>query len=103
MSLASFFGEVIRIGSPDYLRDVADVLRARQKSVGIMGTRFTVDQRSRVFRRPVFSWLNVYQLLCWQNTYVPSRVVNGQKGKNGYTVQYRFFFWYCSDRMRSRY
>jgi guanine nucleotide-binding protein subunit alpha len=45
-SAAYFFGEVIRIGSPDYLPAVTDVLRARQKSVGITETRFTMGQLS---------------------------------------------------------
>lgn len=44
--LTSFFGEVLRIGSPDYVPDIADVLRARQKSVGITETRFTMGQLS---------------------------------------------------------
>jgi len=44
--LASFFLKVLRIGSPEYLPDVDDVLRARQKSVGITETRFTMGQLS---------------------------------------------------------
>ena len=46
MLLVSFFGEVNRIGSEDYLPDVTDVLRARQKSVGITETRFSMGQLS---------------------------------------------------------
>lgn len=41
-----FFGEVLRIGAPGYLPNVTDVLRARQKSVGITETRFTMGQLS---------------------------------------------------------
>ncbi|KIK70458.1 hypothetical protein GYMLUDRAFT_149766 [Collybiopsis luxurians FD-317 M1] len=41
-----FFGEVLRIGSPDYLPTETDVLRARQKSTGITETRFTMGQLS---------------------------------------------------------
>lgn len=42
----SFFGEVLRIGTPGYLPNETDVLRARQKSVGITETRFTMGQLS---------------------------------------------------------
>ncbi|KAF8880345.1 heterotrimeric G-protein alpha subunit, GPA3-like protein [Gymnopilus junonius] len=45
-SAAYFFGEVLRIGSPGYLPNETDVLRARQKSVGITETRFTMGQLS---------------------------------------------------------
>jgi hypothetical protein len=45
----SFFGEVLRIGTPGYLPNETDVLRARQKSVGITETRFTMGQLSYVF------------------------------------------------------
>lgn len=45
-ALCSFFGEVLRIGSPDYLPTEDDVLRARQKSTGITETRFTMGQLS---------------------------------------------------------
>ncbi|KAJ3797686.1 heterotrimeric G-protein alpha subunit, GPA3-like protein [Lentinula aff. detonsa] len=41
-----FFGEVLRIGSPDYLPTETDVLRARQKSTGITETRFAMGQLS---------------------------------------------------------
>ena len=44
--LHSFFGEVLRIGQPDYLPNETDVLRARQKTVGITETRFTMGQLS---------------------------------------------------------
>lgn len=45
-SAGYFFGEVLRIGSPGYLPNETDVLRARQKSVGITETRFTMGQLS---------------------------------------------------------
>ncbi|PPQ86211.1 hypothetical protein CVT25_006891 [Psilocybe cyanescens] len=45
-SAAYFFSEVLRIGSPEYLPNETDVLRARQKSVGITETRFTMGQLS---------------------------------------------------------
>ncbi|KAG6840731.1 guanine nucleotide-binding protein subunit alpha [Blastosporella zonata] len=41
-----FFGEVLRIGTPGYQPNVTDVLRARQKSLGIVETRFVVGQLS---------------------------------------------------------
>ncbi|KAK1225631.1 Guanine nucleotide-binding protein alpha-2 subunit [Marasmius sp. AFHP31] len=41
-----FFEEVLRIGSPDYLPNEMDVLRARQKSTGITETRFSMGQLS---------------------------------------------------------
>ena len=41
-----FFGEVLRIGKFDYIPNETDVLRARQKSVGIVETRFTMGQLS---------------------------------------------------------
>ncbi|KAG7091614.1 guanine nucleotide-binding protein subunit alpha [Marasmius oreades] len=41
-----FFTEVLRIGSPDYLPNETDVLRARQKSTGITETRFSMGQLS---------------------------------------------------------
>ena len=42
----SFFGEVLRIGFPGYLPNETDILRARQKSVGITETRFTMGRQS---------------------------------------------------------
>ncbi|KAL0574068.1 Guanine nucleotide-binding protein alpha-2 subunit [Marasmius crinis-equi] len=39
-SASYFFQEVLRIGSPDYLPSDEDVLRARQKSTGIVETKF---------------------------------------------------------------
>ncbi|KAI8577463.1 hypothetical protein K450DRAFT_251784 [Umbelopsis ramanniana AG] len=39
-----FFSEVRRIGKQDYMPTVHDVLRARQKTTGIMETRFTMGQ-----------------------------------------------------------
>ncbi|KAF8161674.1 heterotrimeric G-protein alpha subunit, GPA3-like protein [Crassisporium funariophilum] len=45
-SAGYFFGEVLRIGSPGYLPNETDVLRARQKTVGITETRFTMGQLS---------------------------------------------------------
>jgi guanine nucleotide-binding protein G(i) subunit alpha len=44
--ISSFFSEVLRIGSPGYLPNETDVLRARQKSVGIAETRFQMGQLS---------------------------------------------------------
>ncbi|KAI6101041.1 guanine nucleotide binding protein, alpha subunit [Pisolithus croceorrhizus] len=41
-----FFGEVLRIGTPNYLPTVDDVLRARAKSTGITETHFTMGQLS---------------------------------------------------------
>jgi guanine nucleotide-binding protein G(i) subunit alpha len=35
-----FFSEVLRIGAPDYIPDVADALRVRQKTTGIFETRY---------------------------------------------------------------
>ncbi|TFK34414.1 heterotrimeric G-protein alpha subunit, GPA3-like protein [Crucibulum laeve] len=45
-SAGYFFGEVLRIGSPGYLPNETDVLRARQKTYGISETRFTMGQLS---------------------------------------------------------
>ncbi|KAH6897831.1 heterotrimeric G-protein alpha subunit, GPA3-like protein [Coprinopsis sp. MPI-PUGE-AT-0042] len=45
-SAGYFFSEVLRIGAPGYLPNETDVLRARQKSVGISETRFTMGQLS---------------------------------------------------------
>ncbi|CAO3685828.1 unnamed protein product [Umbelopsis ramanniana] len=39
-----FFGEVTRIGQADYIPNVSDVLRARQKTTGITETRFNMGQ-----------------------------------------------------------
>lgn len=44
--IRSFFSEVPRIGSPDYVPTETDVLRARAKSVGIVETRFNMGQVS---------------------------------------------------------
>lgn len=41
-----FFEEAERIASPDYIPNVADVLRARTKTTGIYETRFTMGQLS---------------------------------------------------------
>ncbi|KAJ5588496.1 hypothetical protein N7537_011174 [Penicillium hordei] len=41
-----FFEEAKRITAPDYVPDVADVLRARTKTTGIYETRFTMGQLS---------------------------------------------------------
>ncbi|KAF5321516.1 hypothetical protein D9619_002287 [Psilocybe cf. subviscida] len=41
-----FLGEVLRIGSPGYLPNETDVLRARAKTVGIKETRFNMGQMS---------------------------------------------------------
>jgi guanine nucleotide-binding protein G(i) subunit alpha len=40
----SFFTDVLRIGSPNYLPTENDVLRARLKTTGITETRFTMGQ-----------------------------------------------------------
>ncbi|KAF8956362.1 heterotrimeric G-protein alpha subunit, GPA3-like protein [Flammula alnicola] len=45
-SAAYFFEEVLRIGSPGYLPNETDVLRARRKSEAITETRFTMGQLS---------------------------------------------------------
>ena len=45
-AFCSFFGEVLRIGLPGYLPNETDVLRARQESLGIMETKFTMGQLS---------------------------------------------------------
>ncbi|TDL17128.1 G-protein alpha subunit [Rickenella mellea] len=51
MDSASYFlSEVLRIGKSDYIPTENDVLRARQKSIGIIETRLTTGQRSiRIF------------------------------------------------------
>ncbi|EAL90625.1 G protein alpha subunit [Aspergillus fumigatus] len=41
-----FFEEAKRIAAPDYIPNVADVLRARTKTTGIYETRFTMGQLS---------------------------------------------------------
>lgn len=46
MTNPSFFSEVRRIGSPDYIPNEADVLRARTKTTGISETRFNMGQLS---------------------------------------------------------
>ena len=40
----SFFTDVLRIGTPNYLPTENDVLRARLKTTGITETRFTMGQ-----------------------------------------------------------
>lgn len=45
-SASYFFGEVLRIGRPEYTPTETDVLRARQKSTGIVETRFNMGQLS---------------------------------------------------------
>lgn len=44
--MISFFEEAKRIAAPDYIPNVADVLRARTKTTGIYETRFTMGQLS---------------------------------------------------------
>src|SRR5262245_5579994 len=44
----SFFGEVQRIGTSNYVPTETDVLRARAKSTGITETRFNMGQLSLV-------------------------------------------------------
>ncbi|KAI0243943.1 Guanine nucleotide-binding protein alpha-2 subunit [Massospora cicadina] len=39
-----FFEHIHRIGAPDYIPSVSDVLRARTKTTGIIETRFTMGQ-----------------------------------------------------------
>ncbi|KAF9580993.1 Guanine nucleotide-binding protein alpha-2 subunit [Lunasporangiospora selenospora] len=41
-----FFSQVRRIGTPDYLPTVADILRSRSKTTGISETRFNMGQLS---------------------------------------------------------
>ncbi|KAG0228699.1 Guanine nucleotide-binding protein alpha-2 subunit [Actinomortierella wolfii] len=41
-----FFSEVRRVGAPDYIPSVQDVLRARSKTTGISETRFNMGQLS---------------------------------------------------------
>ncbi|KAI8066846.1 heterotrimeric G-protein alpha subunit, GPA3-like protein [Gongronella butleri] len=41
-----FFEEIQRLGRPDYIPDVQDVLRARSKTTGITETRFSMGQLS---------------------------------------------------------
>ncbi|KDQ56215.1 hypothetical protein JAAARDRAFT_305437 [Jaapia argillacea MUCL 33604] len=43
---AYFFDRALRIGTPNYLPTVKDVLRARVKSTGIVETRFKMDELS---------------------------------------------------------
>ena len=43
---ASFFDDVQRIGSPDYVPNEMDVLRARTKTTGISETKFRSGQLS---------------------------------------------------------
>ncbi|KAG5645861.1 guanine nucleotide-binding protein subunit alpha [Asterophora parasitica] len=45
-SASYFFSEVLRIGTPGYVPNETDVLRARQKSLGITETRFTMGNLS---------------------------------------------------------
>ena len=114
--LASFFGEVIRIGSPDYLPDVTDVLRARQKSVGITETRFTMGQLSSVF---LFLDLSHFllRLLLWchwwpaadfhifrQNTYVwrGRSTVREKKMDPLFWISDVDYLLYRPERIRSR-
>ncbi|KAF6749023.1 heterotrimeric G protein alpha subunit A [Ephemerocybe angulata] len=54
-----FFGEVLRIGSPGYLPNETDDLRARQKSVGITETRFTMGQLS--YRSERKKWIHCFE------------------------------------------
>jgi len=44
--MASFFDDVQRIGSPDYVPNEMDVLRARTKTTGISETKFRSGQLS---------------------------------------------------------
>jgi hypothetical protein len=52
----SFFEEAKRIAAPDYIPNVADVLRARTKTTGIYETRFTMGQLSIQYGTP-FQWI----------------------------------------------
>ncbi|KAG6827076.1 guanine nucleotide-binding protein subunit alpha [Tricholoma furcatifolium] len=45
-SASYFFSEVLRIGTPGYIPNVTDVLRARRKTFGISEERFTMDTLS---------------------------------------------------------
>lgn len=45
-SATYFFGNIRKIGAPDYVPDEADVLRARTKTTGISETRFNMGQLS---------------------------------------------------------
>ncbi|CAD6576463.1 MAG: Guanine nucleotide-binding protein alpha-2 subunit [Tremellales sp. Tagirdzhanova-0007] len=45
-SATYFFANIRRVGSPDYIPDEADVLRARTKTTGISETRFNMGQLS---------------------------------------------------------
>lgn len=42
--MTSFLDELQRIGKPDYIPNVNDVLRARSKTTGITETRFKMGQ-----------------------------------------------------------
>ena len=42
----SFFSDVLRIGEPNYIPTVTDVLRARAKTTSITETRFTMGPLS---------------------------------------------------------
>ena len=91
----SFFGEVLRIGSPGYLPNEADVLRARQKSVGIEEARFNMWEMSCVL---IFGTLDTFSLQVFM-TFTTALLVsdcillmldiNGQKERNGFTVSSR--------------
>ncbi|KAG6333934.1 hypothetical protein ID866_5156 [Astraeus odoratus] len=55
-SAAYFFGSVLRIGSPNYLPNVDDVLRARAKSTGITETHFSTGDLLYMFRVVTSNW-----------------------------------------------
>jgi hypothetical protein len=52
LTFFSFFDEVGRIASPEYVPHEADVLRARTKTTGIYETRFSMGQLSIQYVAP---------------------------------------------------
>ena len=80
--LHSFFGEVLRIGTPNYLPTVDDVLRARAKSTGIMDTRFNMGKLSYAFH--IF-FVSTYSYYAAEYTCSMS-AANDLNVKNGYTA-----------------
>ncbi|KAG6837454.1 hypothetical protein H0H93_008997 [Arthromyces matolae] len=57
-SAGYFFSEVLRIGTPGYIPNVTDVLRARRKTFGISEERFKMDTLSWFLRTSIILFLN---------------------------------------------
>ncbi len=87
MSITSFFQHVRRIGSPDYIPDEADVLRARTKTTGISETRFNMGVLSiQCVREHDGVSTGSLTMISNPQTACSTSEVNGLKGRSGFIV-----------------